>query len=496
MDWQFTNQILEALNNGTLVSPPVQLAEFPGLGDLILDFRSESPLTVDRAEAQRLLNRELPGSETTVKLGVAELEEIGLSLVPRTAFGVLNGGMATSYADTKKNRAFGPELFELWKPSLDAAVRNFGHLPKGITPGFFQKDGTPGPTYLELKLRHLALLNLAAREAGHTGPGMKLFQMTSASTDAPLREAWPRLKESPALSELLGEYPIDLADSPTAVQDLVGTFALAPEGLSWRVFEVEKQGQRVPYALPAGHGQNFRVLRTIYEGLKSQGYRYVYLGNIDNLGYLPSLRGLAVLELLKRPAAFDFCFKTPLDVKGGVLYRQPDGRLNCADIGVALDVKRVQEAETAGTPILFNCATGLFDLDYLCANLDRILELLPVRVSDQDKDIGRYSQAEQVTWEVIGLIDRPLIYGVEKRRRFLAAKLLMDCFLSSGLLDERHAKMEGLQSYLRVSQVLNGGLDELLEGPLGFERKNGLWKPIKREALLTKIRQSWQFLAV
>ena len=30
---------------------------------------------------------------------------------------------------------------------------------------------------------------------------------------------------------------------------------------------------------------------------------------------------------------------------------------------------------------------------------------LPVRFSDQDKDAGRYSQAEQVTWEIIGMLE-------------------------------------------------------------------------------------------
>jgi hypothetical protein len=505
MDWEFTNKILKALNEGTLVSPPVQWAEFPSLGQNILDRRSPGALVVSRPQLESVLERFLPRSDRNrwlsgagdwVTVTSAQMEELGLAIVPFTAFGVLNGGMATSYADTKKNRGFVPALFERLQAPLEAAAKNFGHLPKGITPAFFQPDGTAGPTYLELKLRHLLMLNGAARRQGHQGPGMKLFQMTSDSTDGAIRNAWATLKASPTLCDLLDLTPDDLAESPTAVQDLVGTFTPRDTKLPRRLFTLERDGKQVPYALPAGHGQNFRVLGPIYRQLEREGYRYVYLGNIDNLGYLPSLASLATLALRGAPAGFDFSFKTPLDTKGGVLYRQPDGRLNCADLGVAIDAKQVNSAEAAGTPILFNCATGLFDLAQLNANLPVIIEKLPVRVSEQDKDAGRYAQAEQVTWEVIGLLDEPLIFGVEKQRRFLAAKLMLDCFLTSGLiLDDIVAPDSALAALQTVSRSLNNGLVALLSGPLAMKLVEHRWVPLSRNEIDQRLEQ-WRFLSV
>lgn len=488
-DWTFSKDILDRLNEGSLASPPVTVAEFPPLdGRQILDLRGDGPWSVDRVGAEAALDRLFPGEDATVwlpgtgprvELDSPTLESLGLRLSQVTAFGVLNGGMATSYADTKKNQALGPGLYSIYKADLERMADLAGGLPKGITPAFVQADGTPGPSYLELKLRVLCQINLAARKAGHQGPGIQLFQMTSQSTDGPLRRALAAYAQSPVLADLLVHAPRPLDQTPTAIQELLGTFTPAKEGQPRRFFTVRREGRELPYALPGGHGQNFRVLRTVYADLRRAGYRFAYLGNVDNLGYLPSLKGLALLALSGAPAAFDFAFKTPVDVKGGVLYREPSGNLNCADIGVAIGGDQVAAAEKAGTPILFNCATGLFDLDKLVADLERITRQLPVRLSEQDKDVGRYAQAEQVTWEVIGLLDKPLIFGIEKSRRFLAAKLLLDCLMTSGLhWDDPRFRQPELATFLALSEGMNAGLTSLLEGPMGFRRKGGRWVPL------------------
>jgi hypothetical protein len=341
-------------------------------------------------------------------------------------------------------------------------------------------------------------MNLAAKKAGYPGPGLQLFQMTSQSTDARLKQALAEAERSLALADLTAHTPRPWAQTPTAVQELVGTFTHAKDGPTRKFFLVKKDGHEVPYALPGGHGQNFRVLKTVYRDLKAAGYRFVYLGNVDNLGYLPSFRGLALLALSGAPAAFDFSFKTPVDVKGGVLYRDPLGQLNCADIGVAIGADQVASAEKSGTPILFNCATGLFDLDLLVEQLDRISKDLPVRLSEQDKDVGRYAQAEQVTWEVIGLLRNPLIFGIEKTRRFLAAKVLLECLLTSGLhWDDPRFDQPDLAAFRALSAGLQAGLTALLEGPFGYRKEGTRWVSLKEEELVRRLTASGNdFLSV
>ena len=498
-DWSFSKDILDRLNNGTLTVPKVEVAGFPPLdGRQILDLRGDGPWLVPRAAAMQALSNLLPevdaetifpqGSSPEVELEGPVLENLGLRLSQVTAFGVLNGGMATSYADTKKNQALGSGLYSIYKSDLEHMAEMTAGLPKGITPAFVQGDGTPGPSYLELKLRALCLINLAAKKAGFSGPGLQLFQMTSQSTDGPLRHALGRFDQSPVLADLASYSPMLFSKAPTAVQELVGTFTSAKEGHPRRFFTVKRDGREQPYALPGGHGQNFRVLRQIYVSLKEAGYRYVYLGNVDNLGYLPSLKGLALLALSGAQAAFDFAFKTPLDVKGGVLYREPSGHLNCADIGVAISSDQVSSAENEGIPILFNCATGLFDLRLLVDDLERIVQHLPIRLSEQDKDIGRYAQAEQVTWEVIGLLSRPLIFGIEKSRRFLAAKLLLDCLLTSGLhWDDSRFDQPSLAPFRALSADLNAGLTGLLEGPFCFRREGKRWTPLSEAEIVRRL---------
>jgi len=508
-DWSFSREVLDRLNAGTLAAPSINVAGFPPLdGKQIIDLRGDGPWRIHRPTAVKAWNSLFPGQPVEafllagkgdeVSVDGPALDVLGLRLSQVTAFGVLNGGMATSYADAKKNQSLGAGLYSIFKADLEKMATLTGGQPKGITPAFVQKDGTFGPSYLELKLRALGLINMAAKRVGHQGPGLQLFQMTSQSTDAPLRRALAEYQQSPALADLSFHFPRPLTESPTAVQELLGTFTSSKEGQPRRFFTVKRDGMEVPYALPGGHGQNFRVLRKVYADLLAAGYRYAYLGNVDNLGFLPSFRGLALLALSGAPAAFDFAFKTPVDVKGGVLYREPSGALNCADIGVAIGSDEVAAAEKAGTSILFNCATGLFDLPRLVADLDRITRQLPVRLTEQDKDIGRYAQAEQVTWEVIGLLKDPLVFGIEKNRRFLAAKLLLDCLMTSGLhWEDPRFNQPDLAPYRSLSEGLNAGLTTLLEGPFGYRKEGKVWVP-QSEAELTRriVSGGWDFLSV
>lgn len=194
---------------------------------------------------------------------------------------------------------------------------------------------------------------------------------------------------------------------------------------------------------------------------------------------------IALLAVTGKQAAFDFSFKTPVDVKGGILVKDDRNRLNCADIGPAITKEEVARYETEGSPILFNCATGLFNLEYLTENLDYIIEKLPLRFSNQDKDAGKYSQAEQVTWEVMGLLDDFLVIAVDKYERFLAAKMLIEGILTSGLkLDDPVFKSNKMLTGMRDLAVkLNAGLEKNLVHSYGLKKEDGIWMPEKADVL-------------
>ena len=141
----------------------------------------------------------------------------------------------------------------------------------------------------------------------------------------------------------------------------------------------------------------------------------------------------------------------------------------------------VAEAQDAGKPILFNAATGLFNLDYLVSNIDHITKELPTRFTDQNKDAGKYSQAEQVTWEVLGMLDDFLVFSVSKWNRLLAAKLLSETLMTSGIKldspdyptsDDPATDLQG------TAQKLHDGLVAKLETEYQMQRTDGLWSPV------------------
>jgi hypothetical protein len=217
--------------------------------------------------------------------------------------------------------------------------------------------------------------------------------------------------------------------------------------------------------------QNFEILAPLYRKLHRLGVRFVWLGNIDNMGYTVDPVLARIFALSGKEAAFEASVKTPMDVKGGILVTEPSGRITCADIGPALSPDAVRRFEDGGKPILFNCGVGLFDLERLIERLPRLPFELPLRVTDQDKDAGLYAQAEQITWEIIGLLDDPLFFAVPKERRFVAAKMLLELILTSAPAGPTASG--GLDL---VSASLREGLARLLREEYGLVLDAGRWR--------------------
>ena len=520
IDVPLTLSILGAYNRGEYDHVrPISVSGFPEVdGRSVIDFTGDVSMTVSRQEAADRLGGAagvgdgrsgsslLPeplvdaalglGTETTVdgrralRYGQDALRTIGLFLMPRVAYGVLNGGSATSYADETKNRGFSPALFELLAPEFERMAEVCGGRAKGLTPAFIQPDGGLGPSFLLLKMRSLLLTAAASREAiDRFDPGssarlpsplLPFFQMTSVGTDEQLAAAYGEYRHDPLLAALIRSTGLDPTEAVGAMQPMIAALTHSELGRPKRIFDSAHGRPGETLALPGGHGQGFAVLADTYRRLHSGGKRFVYLGNVDNLCFLPDPVEVAYLALSGAEAGFEFAWKTPVDVKGGILVRDRAGRLNCADIGPAVDPQDVAAAEAAGTPILFNAATGLFDLDYLVPNLERIARELPTRFTDQEKDAGRYSQAEQVTWEVIGMLDRFLVFSVRKHDRLLAAKLLMEALMTSGIRldDPAYPTGDTPAADLRAAaSTLHDGLVERLRLEYGLRLSGGRWAP-------------------
>ena len=492
IDIPLTLEILERLNDPARKEPePVKVSGIPGIdGKRVLDRRGDAPVELSEETAARRL-RELDLPEKIAASGKKEngiirfsrrdLEEIGLALLPQVAYGVLNGGSASSYGDHKKNQGFSAPLFDLCREPFERAAALCEGRAKGITPAFIHPDGTPGPSFMELKMRALLLrIRQYQRRYGKAGPLplFPLFQMTSVLNDGQIADALKEYASSPLLAGLIAETGADITAVETGIQPLVAAFT---PGAPKEIFATACGKSDEPLPFPGGHGQNFAVLKHIYRDLHGQGKKFVYLGNVDNLGNLPDLAGIALLALSGKEGAFDFSFKTPVDVKGGILVEDQRGRLNCGDIGVAVPREEVEAREKEGTPILFNCATGLFNLDALVSRLDDIIENLPLRTSIQDKDPGRYAQTEQVTWEVLGMLDDFLIYGVDKNERFLASKLLLENLLTSGigLEDPQFPRdPDPAKDLHRMGEELHRGLKGKLTGEFGLTLTKGRWEPV------------------
>lgn len=496
VDMELSREILDNFNTGRYDRfEPIRAAGIPGIdGKAVLDMTAgewefDADTALDRAKAFGIpspLIEEGNHRKETLTFTAERLHRIGTHLYPLLSSGVLNGGSATSYLDRKKNRSFDEGLFELYADVFDTAAGRDAGKPKGIVPAYINPDGSPGFSFMELRMRNLLIEILRHRRlTGGGGALYPIFQMTSVHTDRALVEAYEAYRHSGALAELMKETGIDICSTETAMQPLITAYTHSREGRPKKIFTRAWGEEDRILPLPGGHGQNFRVLAGIYRKLYSSGKRFVSIGNVDNLGYTPNPVHLAILCLSGRQAAFEFSFRTPVDVKGGILLTDRHGRLNCGDIGVAVSKEEVERQEKNGRSILFNCASGMFDLEYLVRSLDHIIDNLPLRFSDQDKDAGAYSQAEQVTWEIIGMIENPLIFSVNKYDRFLASKLIVENLMTSGFrIDDPGFPSEGLKP---LASRLNGGLTAALTGRYGMSLEGGRWVPLPPEGII----ESW-----
>jgi len=449
----------------------INVKRFPGKDDNIQKLYKNMTLKFSLNEWKNFKEKYgISGSDPGISDGICtfnydDLYNTGLYLLPFFSYGVLNGGSASSYCDAIKNEKYSQDLFSFYKKTFLKLTGEMKGQPKGITPGYFPSAKKQGASFIELKLRALLLLYKKGREiTGKETPDIPFFQMTSTFTDKSIKQHLIDLQNDKKTGKLLNEMNWSVEQIETAIQPLCAALKNDPENMSSGYF---RDGSDNLLAIPGGHGQNYRVLKQVYENLYQKGVRYISLGNIDNLGYTVHPVLLAVSMLKNTDAAFEFSFKTPLDKKGGVLVIDEKERINCADIGAGIQQDDIDKAESEGKNILFNCASGIFKLSYLIDNYNFIQKNLPVRFNFQKKEAGNYIQGEQNTWEIIPLIENKIIFAVEKSERFLASKMLLETFLTSGLDQNlpdfpKNTELAGIKLG-QMARYLNTGLKKLLD---------------------------------
>ena len=507
IDVALTQSILDKCNAGKYDHfKPIVAKDFPKIqGKRIIDITHEFAFPMALNDAQQVIDK-LGVSIDVSKIGKVEgdqitfdnaaLERLGIMLYEVVAYGVLNGGSASSYVDKSKNVGFNETLYKICESQFESMAEVSKGQPKGITPAFINQDGSHGPSFLELKMRGVLIEALKSqlltdKKATQLFP---MYQMTSVYNNDQVAAEYEKYKSSEILDKLVSETGLDITDVATGIQPMLAALTHSCEGRPKSIFTQANGKPDTPLPMPGGHGQSFIVLKEIFRKLYSQGKRFVYLGNVDNLGATVNPICIALMALKGKDAGFDFSFRTPVDVKGGVLVVDENNRLHCADIGVAISKEDVLKKEAEGAQILFNCATGLFNLEYLVNNIDHIVENLPMRISDQDKDAGKYSQAEQVTWEVIGILDNPLIFGVDKYSRFLAAKLLLEGLMTSGIgLDHPDFPTDEnpVKDLKRIANQLHDGLSALLKDAYGMKLDGKRWVPKSVDELKADISKKF-----
>ncbi|WNY64580.1 UTP--glucose-1-phosphate uridylyltransferase [Borreliella carolinensis] len=445
VDKIFSEMILEKLNSGEIgINNFESIKYFPydshenilNISDKILRFKFRKGLVEDNLKKYfHDFSKFLYLEEGDCYIfSSCDLENLGLMLFPYLSFGILNGGSATSYFDLAKNRALNEDLYMLYESKILEFKEKFEKFPKGITPAYINKDGSLGFSFLALKIRHL--LMVAKRYESFYGKMIKpsIFQMTSCKTN----EFISKFLDDLFVDDLIKGInfcSLKKEDIFTAVQPLVYCYERL-NSFNYQYFTLkDNKNANSILALPAGHGQNFKILKDIYLKLYESGKRFIYIGNVDNVGFTINFKALAVMALTNCSSGFEFSFKSKADFKGGILAVNCENRLTCVDIGGGISSEIVQDFENKGNRLLFNCATGLFNLEYLIKNIDEIIEKMPIRIIEQNKEIGKYISVEQITWEVLKLMENPLILTVDRNRRFLPAKLFIDMLINSNLED-------------------------------------------------------------
>ena len=309
IDQNLTLDILNKYNRGDYDHiKPLSIKGFPPVDNkTVINKTSKVSYSINQKKLTEKLNKFNIQGLTNLSEGIEnntrilsedDLHKLGIKLMPFYSFGILNGGSATSYADSKKNSSFNEELFGLLQEPFNTLADLSTGEAKGITPAFLNPDGSSGPSFIELKMRALLLNDCPS-----------MFQMTSYYNNESIKKTYKKYSDSLFLKDLIKEKNINICDVKTGIQPLLAAFTHSSKGKKKDIF-INTNGEMLP--IPGGHGQCFITLKNIFSELYRKGIRFISIGNVDNIGYTPDPVSLAILALSGKQAGFDFSYKTSL----------------------------------------------------------------------------------------------------------------------------------------------------------------------------------------
>ena len=184
---------------------------------------------------------------------------------------------------------------------------------------------------------------------------------------------------------------------------------------------------------PPGHGEVYIALATsgMLDSLLANGYEYLFISNVDNLGATVDLGILGYMASQKLPFLMEVAGRTEADKKGGHIARQKDGQLilrevaQCpeADLPAFQDIKRHKYFNTN------NIWLSLSQLKRALVENNNVLKLPMIRnaktVDPKDSASPAVYQLETAMGAAIGVFPGAQVLRVG-RDRFMPVKTCDD----------------------------------------------------------------------
>ena len=184
---------------------------------------------------------------------------------------------------------------------------------------------------------------------------------------------------------------------------------------------------------PPGHGDLYTALVTsgMLDALRSQGFRWAFVSNADNLGAVLDERILEWFASQQIPFLMEVADRTPADRKGGHLARSPEGGLLLREVAQTAE-SDLEAFQDITKHRYFNTNTLWIDLDALAQALEAgggVLDLPMIvnrkTVDPSDSASTEVIQLESAMGAAISLFDGAQAIRVP-RSRFAPVKATSD----------------------------------------------------------------------
>lgn len=252
---------------------------------------------------------------------------------------------------------------------------------------------------------------------------------------------------------------------------------------------------------PPGHGEVYIALATsgLLDSLIANGYEYLFMSNVDNLGATLDLGILGYIASQKIPFLMEVASRTEADKKGGHIAQQLDGQLilreiaQCpeADLPAFQDIKRHKYFNTN------NIWISLSRLKQILAEANNVLKLPMIRnaktLDPKDQASPAVYQLETAMGAAIGVVPGAQVLRVG-RDRFMPVKTCDDLLrLRSDIYElDDHYRLRQVSMHEPAIVSLDPRYYKLIED---FEARFGEGVPSLRECTRLSVAGDVRFEA-